>query len=329
MIYSLKSSKHYHRIEILYPEYSNLNLIDLWLTYSRINAFVRVYFFLKKSRPDFLVLARFFIFYIFSIPIRLLKLTLYFLKSKENFRDTLINLILDSYDRVRGLKIETLNGKIYLNCNNMIKLSRMIARNNHLLDESTFCTSMLKLQQISRNFTTQEKSFGRVKVDCLKIYDSSGQSYVDIPHYTVIEKGTSIHATSNVNFKMKPNQSVDGIIPALTKPKSDAPGTVITREVSKVSTSYSRTLWVPKSEIANIKANYEEFHVDQSVREFLNEKEQSYCEVLRNDLRLGKNIDQDLVRSLRYNEFTQSLNSVTLEELRIYYDGEFKNNKID
>jgi hypothetical protein len=174
------------------------------------------------------------IFYILSIPFRLLKLTAFFIQSKEDFRTSLEFLTLDAYDLIRDLNIEVLKNKIYLNCNNLIKLGKLLLSENPLLPQTLYVKGMIELQKKSIEFSIVEKSYGRAKMCMSIIYDENNKEFCKIPHYTVIENDTTIHATSNVNFDLKKNQRVDGIIPTLVKNGAIQPGTVITKGVSKI-----------------------------------------------------------------------------------------------
>lgn len=323
MIYSIKTNKSYCRINIPEPDISNANLIDIWFYLCKINAFTRVYYiFMKKKKINILTLAQFFVFYTLYIPFKLLKLAYYFLTSKNNFRTSLIFLTLDSYNRIRDLQIEVLNKKVYLNCNNLTKLSKLIIKNNSLIDRQTFCRGMQKLQNASRDFSRKEEAYGRLEVELRMIYDENDRPYSKVPHYTVVENNTSLHATSNVrNLNLfSSNQRIDGIIPSLVRAGAIEPGSVITKGVSRIKTIPNKSLWVPTSELNVIKANHEEFAVDNNIRNYQKEKEETYIEILGEDFKFGKKINGDLLRGLRYNEFARDLNNADSTRLENEYD---------
>lgn len=281
---------------------------------------------MKKKKINIFTLIQFFIFYILYIPFKLLKLACYFVTSKNNFRTSLIFLTLDSYNRIRDLQIEVLNKKVYLNCNNLTKLSKLIIKNNSLIDRQTFCRGMQKLQNASRDFSRKEEAYGRLEVELRMIYDENDRPYSNLPHYTVVENNTSLHATSNVrNLSLfSSNQRIDGIIPSLVKAGAIEPGSVITKGVSRIKTMPNRCLWVPASELNVIKSNHEEFAVDDNIRNYQKEKEETFIEILEENFKFGKNINGDLLRGLRYNEFTRDLNIADYIRLENEYDEIYK-----
>jgi hypothetical protein len=235
MVFKIKTNKFYIKFIIPKPNISDMDLISIWFTLCKINAFKKVYYmYTKKKKINLISLILFLIIYLFSIPLRLLKLAYYFIKSKESFRTSLIFLTLDSYDLIANLKIEVLNGSVYLNCNNLYQLSKSLVKNNKSLDKKTFCEGMQNLQNVSRSFSEKEKSFGRSEVDLSLIFDSQGNLKSNIPHYTIVKNATSLHSTSNTKRIFDKDQIVDGVIPTLSKPNAIAPGTIITKDISDV-----------------------------------------------------------------------------------------------
>ena len=324
MLYLIKTSKNYYRITANCPNFDRMRLIDIWFALCKINAFTRVYYFYTKKKIKIRTLFMFFIMYFLRIPFRLLKLTYYFTVSKKSFRTSLILLTLNSYDLARDLKIEVLNKKVHLNCNNLTKLSVLLLKNNKLLDKNTFCLGMRNLQKASSQFYEREQKYGKCEVKLAVIYDLYGNPISKIPHDTIVEKGTSIHATSNTRCLISINQRVDSIIPSLVKFGAVNPGTIITKGVSNIKTSSRRPVYVPNAELDNIKANHEEFAIDSNIRNYQIEKEQIFCKILQGNFKLDKNIDADLLRRLRYNEFMRDLNATDPEFFETHYEIAFK-----
>ena len=185
---------------------------------------------------------------------------------------------------------------------------------------------MQKLQNASRDFSRKEEAYGRLEVELRMIYDENDRPYSNLPHYTVVENNTSLHATSNVrNLSLfSSNQRIDGIIPSLVKAGAIEPGSVITKGVSRIKTMPNRCLWVPASELNVIKSNHEEFAVDDNIRNYQKEKEETFIEILEENFKFGKNINGDLLRGLRYNEFTRDLNIADYIRLENEYDEIYK-----
>jgi hypothetical protein len=135
---------------------------------------------------------------------------------------------------IQGLQIEVLDKKVYLNCNNLTKLSALILKSNKFLDKNTFCSGMKSLRGASEKFSKKELEYGKRQVDLAVIYDAEGNAISKVPHYTVVCEATSLHATSNTLRLFSANQRVDGIIPSLVRVGAVQPGTVITVGVASV-----------------------------------------------------------------------------------------------
>lgn len=325
MFFLIKTNKYYIRLNITEPDLSSMTNIDLWFTYCKINAFIKIYYlFLKKKKITLSSILLTSVIYLFQIPFRLLKLSYYFITSKESFRTSLTLLTLDLFILVRDLQIEVLNKKIYLNCNNAKKMVNLILNSNKLIDKTNFCQGMIQLQKASKNFSKKEEEYGKKEVNLCKIYDLRGNVISRSPHYTVIENKTSIHAISNTNVNLLAEQRVDGIIPTLVKNGAIQPGTIISRGISSVKIIPNRSIWVPNSEIDIIRANHEEFEVDANIRSYQVEKDETFREILMENFKLGKNIPNELWRGLRYNEFTRDLNAVNTNFFQEEYDSIFE-----
>lgn len=325
LIYKIKTNDSYTRLKVLKPDVSDMLLINIWFTLCEVNAFKRVYFiFTKNKKVSARSLVLFFIIYLFYIPLRLLKLAHYFITSKEDFRTSLIFLTLDSYDNVANLQIEVLHKDIYLNCNNFIKLSSLLINNNKLLSKKMFCKGMVSLREASREFSKKEAKYGRREVDLAIVYDAEGRQISNVPHYTVVEGSTSLHATSNIKRVFDANQRVDGIIPTLTKQGAVAPGTVVTKGVSGVKKISHRSVWVPNSEIDAVRANHMEFAVSDNIRNYQNEKHETFKEILQKEFFFCKNPDPNLLQKFRYNEFTRDLNMAEMADFERTYDEVFR-----
>lgn len=91
----------------------------------------------------------------------------------------------------------------------------------------------------------------------------------------------------------------------------------------------NKSVWIPNYEIDNIRLNHEEFAVDANIRDYRTEKEEVFYEILKKNFKLDKNIDNRLLRGLRYNEFTRDLNTISPNFLENQYDLIFKNNQND
>jgi hypothetical protein len=71
----------------------------------------------------------------FGIPMRIIRLAVFFYKTKKSIRDTLLLLLLDNYLRIEDRKIEFINKQVYLNCSTKSVIYSMIR--NHQIPGAT------------------------------------------------------------------------------------------------------------------------------------------------------------------------------------------------
>jgi hypothetical protein len=178
--------------------------------------------------------------------------------SRDVFMDAMIDLYVTEFWKVKHLKIEILNKKIYLNCYTPGKFAKALLSRNQIITEKNYimCVNALKYETQRFNNFDQEKI--RVELFRPKIRNE----FICRSHYGYIEENNSIHATSNTPNVLLENQSVDVSIASLVKPTAINPSSIITTNVDEF-VKFGIFKIIPKSELyAIIFSNRKVFKID-------------------------------------------------------------------
>jgi hypothetical protein len=172
--------------------------------------------------------------------------------------DTMIDLYVTEFWKVKHLKIEILNRKIYLNCYTPGKFARALLSRNQVITENNYikCVNALKVE--TERFNNFDKEKIRVELFRPKIKNK----FICRSHYGYIEGNNSIHATSNTPDMLLENQSIDVSIASLVKSTAIAPSSIITTNVDEF-VKFGIFKIIPKSELyAIIFSNRKIFKID-------------------------------------------------------------------
>lgn len=312
----------YYLIEIKEIDISNKNNIEIWIEYTKTQAFQRLYILLMKNKKiNIISILKNLLILLIGIPIKLLNLLHFFLfKNNESFRTNLCNLYFNSYWSIKNCKIEILNKKIYLNCFTLGKLTKHILKNNSLITEKKFIEGMNMLKKQAVEFNKFEKENEQLKI--IQALDENNKPLYK-PHYGWYEKSTTAHATSNIPTNLRLTQYKDVPLSDLIKRGAKNPGTIITTEVNK-TLILTKAKIVKKVDIESIKYSYPElFTQDKYFHGYIEAKHQTYENIVREYFLLAKNIDPLLIKELRTNNYSFVLitNDSTnfIEEYNAFY----------
>lgn len=255
-----------------------------------------------KRKIRFIDFVRVSIIIFLGIPYRFLKLSRYFIMSDRGFRDSLEILYLLEFGRVKTMKIEVLNKKVYLNCYTMSKLCReiIIANPNMQKEELLLIVSNLRKRAIFYS-KYEEKTVELLYMRSEKIFS--------IYHPSLHKYDVLIHGTSNINFPKNSDQKIDIPMPSLIKRGAPNPGTVLTQNVNKVEIlEKKRGIMIAEVEINEILYN-NDMPLSKENSDYLIEKSSDLMEVS------GVNKRNSFIRSLNNNNFNFVLENTSDSEV--------------
>lgn len=172
-----------------------------------------------------------------GIPIRFLKLSYFFIKSKSNFRESLIHLYCNAYYSIRHSKIEILNGVVFLNCYTAGKLLSALSNNVKSKENMYKLINEMKIL-CDQNMKFEEHHKSLTNIALAKITLEDGKQ-VPGYHYTYSDNRNSIHATSNLPSEIHPSQEHRPSITSLIKEGATKPGIIISKNTNNI-TFYKR-----------------------------------------------------------------------------------------
>jgi hypothetical protein len=85
-----------------------------------------------------------------GVPFKILKIFYFFLKSENSIKDSLIILTILNYEEMKNLKLEFINGNLYLNCSTRTSIYRVIFKNNQGISQID-AFKIFKELQIAQN----------------------------------------------------------------------------------------------------------------------------------------------------------------------------------
>lgn len=235
---SYKRNPLYNTILIKKINEYQLRSWEIWLEICRINGFIRLYTLCIKKKINIynLIIAAAICF--LSIPMRLIMLAWEFVVCwSKNTNNTLITLYHYNYERVKNLKIEFKDKRVYLNCKSTKDLITLILKYNPEIEPE----ECLKVIKNLRNRMTELKKYesterGRVEF-CLAQITNSDETKIPLKHFcyqtflkTLGNEKILLHTTSNTNVKLCDNQKVALPLPELIKTGGAAPGTILTEK---------------------------------------------------------------------------------------------------
>ena len=263
----------------------------------------------------------FFLFiFFFSIPLKFVNLCYYFLiTNKSCFRDGVEIYYVNLYYILKNCKIEFLNGKVYLNCYTIGKLITELKIIKNFPRQDLY-NLINDLKLASHNFNEYEiKNQEYIEIKRTMAFDKD-QKIIYNYHYAYIENKNSIHGTSRLPLKLEPSQKIDSPIPSLIKENAKNPGSIITSNIHSLKQDFKYHV-IPKYEIYALKYNHLElFDLSKEEYKYIYEKNNIYCEILRNNDINSSSILKDLRTNNYSNILLNSTNKNILAEIEAYND---------
>ena len=314
MIYLLNIRKNfndYHCLDVIEIHTCNLSIPEIWIEYSKLMAFKRIYSVLSKKKINLYVIIMSFCFFIFDIPKRFLDLAFYFIfKNKKSFREGLEILYYHSYYQLRYSKIEVLNREFTLNCFTFNKLIVKIKHKN--IGKQEMFNLFWDLKEASKDFDRYELNNQQyVKMISGGIITEENVR-IKVPHFIYEENNSTIHSTSNIDIRLENSQSKCIPMPSFIKPGAKNPGTIISVK-SKIYSVTGAYKIIPMYELNLIKFyNIEIFDLSCEYEKYIKEKQGIYIDILRSHL---NNFDDVLVRELTGNLYTNAFSNLSNKDI--------------
>jgi hypothetical protein len=246
-----KNYYNYYVIDVIEIDLSILSSLDIWIEYCKLLAFKRIYFLFMKKKIKIYNIFLMFIILILHIPVKFIKIFLFFIKSDKNFYDTLLLLYIHEFWLLKKLKIEVFDCKIHLNCFTVGKLSREILKRNPLLTQKDFLSAINDFKREVSNFN--ELDYETEKMDLLFAKDKNN-TIMFKPHFGYVQYNNTLHSTSKIPVVLLHNQKVSSPMPSLIANHAKNPGTIVTTNVGSI-TRLERYKIIPRSEVVTIMYN--------------------------------------------------------------------------
>jgi hypothetical protein len=173
--------------------------------------------------------------------------------------------------------------------------------------------TIVELRKVNENLKEYRRDEEKIKMVLGKIRNN--ESFItNRSHYTVIEKSSSIHQTSNINFCPFTGQRFDASLPSLTKPDSIKPGTVITSNI--VFDSSNQYVWVPKKELIAVKFNHLDlFDLPRDEIIYLERVDSIFVETIKVNLSISFLKDRSLLNDIKMGNYNLIINGLSGKEL--------------
>lgn len=310
-----KHSNGYCKINIKEIDLESSSIIDFWIEFCKINAFKRIYTILKKNKKFQLIsIFIMLLLWFFSIPLRYLKLVYFFINERGSFRSKVELMYYREYNKIKGMRIEIFEKKIYLNCSTKGKLIKMLLSQNKLISEEKFIKGMSVLHKQASEFQKFENEDRITKLNLVVLEKTEGRekkdltAWVKIPHYTYVENNAIAHITSNTKFPLAKNQFKTIAMPSLVTKDAKNAGTIITVDYGKIKI-------LPKSknvsiyEIQGVLLDWEDVFNkgDKEIYKYVATKDKIYQNIVKEYFNLDKNVNKELISELRSNAYSEDL----------------------
>lgn len=268
-----KNYYDYYDISVKEVDLWDCNIVEIWIEYSNLLAYSRLYSTLGgRMSVNKLIIS--ILIYITNLPIRIIKLLWYFLYTNKNsFREGMENLYISLYYTLKDRKIEVYSGNIYLNCFTIGKLLQSIARDVN--DKNLLCKSLIDLRSIYKKIYEDEMKIKDPNVKLKHaIIETNEGSKISVPHYTYVDMGNTLHATSKIPNKLDKSQKVEIPLKSLMLPSAPNPGTIISEDVKKIVIIKNGPYrLLPTLELAAILYGYPDlFNMDKDSFKYIYEK---------------------------------------------------------
>lgn len=265
----------YHAIALLDVDFNDLSAWEIWLEYSKLQAFKRLYTILAKRGFSWKNLIWGMVIYFFGIPLRFLKLLRYLWNNPNNLRQALVILHCRSYWPIQNFKIEIHNNCIHLNCFTVGRFVYNLFRTG--ASKKDILRTYIIVKQTNKEFIDFEGSKKEETIlKQMSFYDDNDNNIQRL-HFGLVEKKTTLHATSKIPMNIvqsgKNKQHIEPAMVAMTREGSKRPCTIITENVSNIEYG-EKTKTIPKIQVDSIMYLHSNlFEVDiKSIQYFAHKK---------------------------------------------------------
>ena len=288
-----KNRNLYYKLELYLENVDNLTIGEIWIEYSKISAFQRIYLlFIKKNLKNIKNLSvlrgvlRVIIIILLRIPVRLIKLSYYFIIENNNgFKEGLINLYIIKYDSLKDYKIEILNNKIYLNGDKKTEFMNLMLSLRPEIKKSELMRGFKIYRDLLKKNDEWARKMGQINLQLIKAQNDSGR-LIYTHHYGYEQKNNTIHATSNCPDKLEIYQRKDVAMPSLEKKDAKNPATIITwgiKDIEIIKTNKK----ISVLELDSIKYNHLDiFEMEKNHYDIIREKEDCVREMFEHGFKI-------------------------------------------
>ena len=273
IIQILSSRSGFDRIEIVEIDMNVQSIPGLWAYYCRIQAFIRLHNMLSKKKISFKTMLYSSIIYLLSIPIRSIRIIFYFIKSKENFRDSMTILCFDWFKKVENRKIEILDGEIYINCFTLRKLLiNDSLRYKKLEDQVNFIKD---LRSVYAKYHSYDED--KIKLHMISFKTKEGRE-VNIKHPGIFNGSIVGNATNWSPQKLLPSQKCNIPVKDAVSKDHSKPAFIISYDTKKMDVDWKKFVWVSKTQLlASIYDSYNELgFIDEDFKKVYHKREDFY-----------------------------------------------------
>lgn len=306
----------YCSISIKEVDISDLGIVELWIEYCKICAFSRLYSLLMRKRISFLNLIFYVIMLTLGLPYKLIKIFYFLFKDNGNFRAGLENLYLKMYYTYKYNKIEVLEGRIYLNCNTLLKL--LIKSNvKHLSQDLQFEYVSALRKNCHEIFMKDSERAESVKFILSQVKLQGGKK-IDLPHYTYFKdtglNNYTIHPTSSLP-NLEISQKAAPAMPSAIKNGSKSPATIISFGVEGID-KLNRSINIPSYEMnAALFDIVDIYGMPISRCEYTRNKDMKIHELLFKHTKNSEELIMELKKELRCGYYNYSLLNASNEDI--------------
>jgi hypothetical protein len=297
----------------------------IWIEICKLNAFTRVYgLFLKKKLSAYSVLKVLLILY-FNIPLKLIKLFQSLVMSDNgNIRDSLTHLHLMTWTSCRALKIETLGGKIFLNCFSLEKFITECRRLQPNITKNECLNTVNGFQILFKNKKIWEQEW-RAKYFIFRLSTLKLNNNIKIsPHFAYKHQGILVHATSNTNFPIYPLQRIGVSMPEATKEKSQKPGTMWSLGGEEL-TKGSKIRQIPEFELEiSGMDNLDWVNVSLEKQIYYNDIKEEISNIFKKSMRMSPLSEDSIYKEIIVGHYAPLLQMMSLKEIQDIIDTEFE-----
>ncbi len=238
MFKSYQKSYNYSCLKINNINLGKASIFTLWSGYCEILAYKRLYLLALKPKLTINDFLKSLIVIIFGIPIKVIKISWFFIKSDKNLHHTLSHFFFFNYESVKNLKIEFINKKVFLNGSVRKNIISKIFLYNPDINVNECFLIYRELEKKNKIFNLFEEKLKESSICFLGSLTTEEGTKIPKNHWShensfEIKKNgdyikTIIHATSNVPETLDNSQLTACGIKNLIKPGSNKPGSVIT-----------------------------------------------------------------------------------------------------